>query len=53
MISFLKAHCMVEKECLGYLAFIQDSSTKVPTMNSIPVVREFPEVFHTDLPVCH
>ncbi|XP_070016981.1 uncharacterized protein [Nicotiana sylvestris] len=48
-ISNMKARCMVEKGCLAYLAYVRDSSAQVPSMNSIPVVCEFQEVFPVDL----
>ncbi|XP_070025289.1 uncharacterized protein [Nicotiana sylvestris] len=47
VISYMKAWHMVEKGCLAY---VRDSSTEVPSMDSIPVVWEFPEVFPADLP---
>ncbi|XP_070040613.1 uncharacterized protein [Nicotiana tomentosiformis] len=50
VISYMKAWRMVEKGCLAYLAYIHDSSEDVPSMDSVPVVREFPEVFPADLP---
>ncbi|XP_070022420.1 uncharacterized protein [Nicotiana sylvestris] len=50
VISYMKARRMVEKGCLAYLAYVCDSSAEVPFMDSVPVVREFPEVFSTDLP---
>ncbi|XP_070042840.1 uncharacterized protein [Nicotiana tomentosiformis] len=40
---------MVEKRCLAYLAYIRDSSEEVPSMDSVPIVRAFPEKFPTDL----
>ncbi|XP_070042962.1 uncharacterized protein [Nicotiana tomentosiformis] len=43
VISYMKARRMVEKGCLAYLAYVRDSSVEVPTMDSIPVVREFPD----------
>ncbi|XP_070004302.1 uncharacterized protein [Nicotiana sylvestris] len=46
VISYMKARRMIEK---GYLAYIRDSSTEVPSMDSTPVVRKFPEVFPADL----
>ncbi|XP_070046248.1 uncharacterized protein [Nicotiana tomentosiformis] len=49
VISYIKARCMVEKGCLAYLAYIRDSSTKVPSIDSVLVVREFPELFPVDL----
>ncbi|XP_070056927.1 uncharacterized protein [Nicotiana tomentosiformis] len=48
VILFLKAQC-IEKGCLAYLAFIRNSSTEVPSMNALHIVREFLEVFPMDL----
>ena len=50
VISYVKARCMVEKTCLTYLAYIRDPSAEVPSMDSVQVVREFPNVFHANLP---
>ncbi|XP_070011001.1 uncharacterized protein [Nicotiana sylvestris] len=50
VISYMKAPRMVEKGCLAYLAYVRDSSAEVPSMDSIPVVYELPEVFPADLP---
>ncbi|XP_070007670.1 uncharacterized protein [Nicotiana sylvestris] len=47
VISYIKARCMVEKECLAYVC---DSSAEVPSIDSVSVVHEFPEVFHLELP---
>ncbi|XP_070013216.1 uncharacterized protein [Nicotiana sylvestris] len=44
VISFLKAQCMVDKGCDVYLAYVRDVSIDTP-----PVVREFPDVFPADL----
>ncbi|XP_070039721.1 uncharacterized protein [Nicotiana tomentosiformis] len=44
------ARQMVEKACLAYLAYVRDSSAKVPSMDSVPVVRQCPEVYPVDLP---
>ncbi|XP_070007501.1 uncharacterized protein [Nicotiana sylvestris] len=49
VISYVKARHMVENGCLSYLAYICDSSAEVPSMDSVPVVREFLEVFHANL----
>ncbi|XP_070041073.1 uncharacterized protein [Nicotiana tomentosiformis] len=49
VISYLKAQQMVEKACLAYLFFGRDVSTDTPTFESVPVVREFLDVFSTDL----
>ncbi|XP_070014058.1 uncharacterized protein [Nicotiana sylvestris] len=40
---------MLKKGCLAYLAYIHNSSSEVPSMDSIPFVHEFPEVFPLDL----
>ncbi|XP_070005680.1 uncharacterized protein [Nicotiana sylvestris] len=45
VVSFLKAHCMVEKGCDAYLAYVRDVSIDNPSVDSIPVVRDFPDVF--------
>ena len=41
---------MVEKGCLAYLAYVRDFSAEDPSIESVPVVREFLEVFPADLP---
>ncbi|XP_070045295.1 uncharacterized protein [Nicotiana tomentosiformis] len=50
VVSFLKAQRMVEKVCLAYLAFVRDVSADTPTVESVLVVKEFPDVFPEDLP---
>ncbi|XP_070020732.1 uncharacterized protein [Nicotiana sylvestris] len=50
VISFLKAQHMVEKRCLAYLAYVRDTTTESPMIDSVPVVREFADVFPADLP---
>ncbi|XP_070013718.1 uncharacterized protein [Nicotiana sylvestris] len=44
------ARRMVEKGCLAYLAYIRDSNEEIPSMDSVLVVLEFPEVFPADMP---
>ncbi|XP_070026055.1 uncharacterized protein [Nicotiana sylvestris] len=48
-ISFLKARHMVEKGCLAYLAYVRDAIAESPMIDSVPVVREFADVFPSDL----
>ncbi|XP_070024842.1 uncharacterized protein [Nicotiana sylvestris] len=50
VISFLKAQRMVEKGCAAYLAYVRDVSTDTPSVDSVPVVRDYPDVFPADLP---
>ncbi|XP_070034504.1 uncharacterized protein [Nicotiana tomentosiformis] len=50
VISYLKAQRIVGKGCLAYLAFVRDVGADTPAIKSISVVRDFPDVFPTDLP---
>ncbi|XP_070015170.1 uncharacterized protein [Nicotiana sylvestris] len=49
VISFLRAQRMVEKGCDAYLAYVRDVSIDTPAVESVPVVRDFPNVFPTNL----
>ncbi|XP_070029813.1 uncharacterized protein [Nicotiana sylvestris] len=49
VISFLKAQQMVEMGCLSYLAFVRDVSAETPTIDSVPAVRDFSDMFLADL----
>ncbi|XP_070003218.1 uncharacterized protein [Nicotiana sylvestris] len=49
VISYMKARRMVDKGCLAYLAYVRDFSAEVPSMDSLPIVSEFPKVFPADL----
>ncbi|XP_070035168.1 uncharacterized protein [Nicotiana tomentosiformis] len=49
VVSFLKAQRMVEKWCNVYLAYARDVIIYTPTMESVPVVRDFSDVFPADL----
>ncbi|XP_070039383.1 uncharacterized protein [Nicotiana tomentosiformis] len=50
VISYLKAQRMVGKGCLSYLAFVRDVDADTPTIDSVPIVRDFSDVFPVDLP---
>ena len=50
-ISYLKARKMICKGYLNHLDRVKDSSLETPTLESVPIVCEFPEVFPEDLPV--
>ncbi|XP_059277919.1 uncharacterized protein LOC132032160 [Lycium ferocissimum] len=41
---------LVDKSCLAYLAHIHDTSADTSSLDSVPVVREFADVFPADLP---
>ncbi|XP_070018241.1 uncharacterized protein [Nicotiana sylvestris] len=49
VISYMNARRIVEKGCLAYLAYVRDSSVEVPSMDYVPVICEFSEVFPLDL----
>ncbi|XP_070035696.1 uncharacterized protein [Nicotiana tomentosiformis] len=44
VISYLKDQRMVGKECLSYLAFVRNVNGNTPIINSVLVVRDFPDV---------
>ncbi|XP_070031902.1 uncharacterized protein [Nicotiana tomentosiformis] len=48
VVSFLKSRQMVEKGCDAYIAFVRDVSVDIPTVEFVPVVRDFPDVFLAD-----
>ncbi|MCF8704095.1 hypothetical protein L3055_11215 [Corynebacterium sp. MC-02] len=49
-ISYLKSRKLIRKGCLYHLVWVHDVEAAVPTLQTIPVVNEFPEVFPEELP---
>lgn len=49
-ISYFRAQKLINGGCLSYLAFIRDTSVDLPSIESVPMVREFMGVFPTNLP---
>ncbi|XP_070026361.1 uncharacterized protein [Nicotiana sylvestris] len=49
VISFLKAQWIVEKGCDAYLAYVRDVSVDTLTIESVLIVRHYPDVFSVDL----
>ncbi|XP_070056977.1 uncharacterized protein [Nicotiana tomentosiformis] len=49
-ISYLKATKMINKGCIYYLVWVMDTDAEAPTLESVPVVNEFPEVFPDEFP---
>ncbi|XP_070042756.1 uncharacterized protein [Nicotiana tomentosiformis] len=49
VVSFLKAQRMVGKVCDAYLAYVRDVSVDTPTVQSVSIVRDYPDVFPVDL----
>ncbi|XP_070029036.1 uncharacterized protein [Nicotiana sylvestris] len=44
------AQRIVEKVCLAYLDFVRDVGADTPIVDSVFIVRDFPNIFPTDLP---
>ena len=49
-ISYLKARKMISKGFFYPLVWVKDSSLETPTLESVPAVCEFPELFPKNLP---
>ncbi|XP_070034937.1 uncharacterized protein [Nicotiana tomentosiformis] len=49
VISYMKAQWMVGKGCLPYLIFVRDVGVDTPLIESVSVVRDFPDVFPAEL----
>ena len=49
-ISYLKARTMISKGYIYHLVQVKDSILETPSLELVPVVCEFPEVFPKDLP---
>ena len=50
MISALKVKRLLHNGCEAYLSHVVDKSSLKVTLDSVPVVREFSDVFPEDLP---
>ena len=47
---YLKAIKLISKVCVYHLVRVNDISAEVPPIKSVPIVKEFCEVFLDDLP---
>ncbi|XP_075091634.1 uncharacterized protein LOC142171828 [Nicotiana tabacum] len=50
IISYVKARRMINNGCLGFIATVHDTRLEDVTIDSVPVVRKFADVFPEDLP---
>ena len=50
MISALDAKRLLYKVCKAYLTHVIDKSSSEVTLDNMPIVCEFPDVFFEDLP---
>lgn len=49
-IFYLKARKMISKGYLYHLVWVKDSIFETPSLESVPMICEYPEVFPEDLP---
>ncbi|XP_070029791.1 uncharacterized protein [Nicotiana sylvestris] len=49
-ISYIKARKMISKGYIYHVVRVKDTDAQIPTLQSVPIVNEFPEVFPEDLP---
>ena len=50
LISAISARCLLQKGCKGYLAHVVDTRSSEVSLEDVPVVRDFLDVFPDDLP---
>ena len=50
VILILEAKRLLHKRCEAYLAHVVNKSSSEVTLDSVPMVQEFPDVFIEDLP---
>ncbi|XP_070036787.1 uncharacterized protein [Nicotiana tomentosiformis] len=49
-ISYLKMRKMIDKGCLYHIVQVRDINKGTTTLESVPVVNEFPDIFPDELP---
>ncbi|KAJ9536799.1 LOW QUALITY PROTEIN: hypothetical protein OSB04_un000023 [Centaurea solstitialis] len=50
LVSFMKMRSHLRKKCVAFMAHVVDKKAEEKSIQDIPVVREFPEVFPEELP---
>ncbi|KAJ9561636.1 LOW QUALITY PROTEIN: hypothetical protein OSB04_006796 [Centaurea solstitialis] len=50
LVSFMRMRSDLRKECVAFMAHVVDKKAEEKSIQDIPVVREFPEVFPEELP---
>ncbi|KAJ9556639.1 hypothetical protein OSB04_011253 [Centaurea solstitialis] len=50
LVSFMKMRSHLRKECVASMAHVVDKKAEEKSIQDIPVMREFPEVFPEELP---
>ena len=51
IISYLKTCKMISNGCLYHIVSVQELDFEIPPTEPVPVMSEFPEVFHMNFPV--
>ena len=49
-LSVMQAKRLLRQGCEAYLAHVVDTKKETPTLDEIPIVREFPDIFPEELP---
>ncbi|XP_070014964.1 uncharacterized protein [Nicotiana sylvestris] len=49
-MSYLKARKMIVKGCIYHIVRVKDADAEIPTLQSIPVVKKYADVFSDELP---
>jgi len=50
LVSAMKAHKLLGKECEGFLCHAVNTEDAKPSLEDIPAVKEFPDVFSDEIP---
>ncbi|KAD1930830.1 hypothetical protein E3N88_42132 [Mikania micrantha] len=50
LMSCTKAHKYLKKKCIAFLAHVVEKKEKGKSIEDVPVIKDFPEVFPDDLP---
>ncbi|KAF3641956.1 putative Cysteine/Histidine-rich C1 domain family protein [Capsicum annuum] len=50
LVSYLRARKIISKRCVYHLVHVKDSSFESPSLESVPVVNKYSDVFPEDLP---
>ena len=49
LVTMMKAHKLLTKGCEGFLCHVAKTEDAGPSLEDIPVVREFPDVFPNEI----
>lgn len=49
-ISYLKAYTIISKGCIYHLERVRDVTSQIPSLESVPIVNEYLDIFLEELP---